>query len=59
MKMQNQDDQFVAADSVPESDDLPSREEDPELEREFQELAGWLLEAYRYRQRKQHEADGG
>jgi hypothetical protein len=26
--------------------DLPSSEEDPELEREFQELAQWLLDLY-------------
>ena len=56
--MQNRDDQSPTTDSVRElSDDLPSSEEDLELEREFQELARWLLEAYRYR-RKQDQEDG-
>jgi hypothetical protein len=32
--------------------------DDPELEREFEELAQWLLEAYLYRRRQKGKSDG-
>jgi predicted house-cleaning NTP pyrophosphatase (Maf/HAM1 superfamily) len=59
MQTPDQRDELTAADAVSELlDELPSSEEDPELEREFQELAQWLLEAYLYRRRQQDKAGG-
>ena len=37
---------------------LPSPDEDPELEREFQELAQWMLEVYLYKRLQQRKAKG-
>jgi hypothetical protein len=60
MQTPDQGDELTAADAVSELlDVLPSSEEDPELEREFQELANWLFEAYIYRRMRQGKPDGG
>jgi hypothetical protein len=46
----NCDDELIGPDAAPAPlHDLPSSEEDPELEREFQELAQWLLDVYLWR----------
>ena len=44
---------------IPESsdDNLQVDENDPELEREYEELAQWLLEAYLYRRWQKAKAD--
>jgi hypothetical protein len=39
--------------------DLPSAEEDPELEREFQELAQWLLDVYLWKLHEERKARAG
>ncbi len=58
MRTPDCDDELIKPDAAPEPlDDLPSSEEDPELEREFQELARWLLEAYLYRHRQMGKGD--
>lgn len=47
MRTPDHDDELVSPETAPAPlDDLPSSEEDPELEREFQELAQWLLDVY-------------
>ena len=60
MQIPNHDDELLSPKTPPEpSEDLPNSEEDPELEREFQELARWLLEAFLYRHRQIGKGDDG
>ena len=40
-------------------DDSELREDDPELEREFRELAQWLLDVYLWRLHEERKAYGG
>jgi len=40
-------------------DDSELREDDPELEREFRELAQWLLDVYLWRLHEERKAHGG
>jgi|HubBroStandDraft_1064217.scaffolds.fasta_scaffold88624_2 hypothetical protein len=60
MQIPDRDDELLSPETSTTSlDDLPSSEEDPELEREFQELARWLLEAFCYQHRQTGKADAG
>lgn len=56
----DRDDELIDPHAQPESlDDLPSSEEDPELEREFQELAQWLLDVYLWRLQEERKSRAG
>jgi hypothetical protein len=58
MEMAN-DPLMAASERIPNAPegDVPLDENDPELEREFEELAQWLLEAYLYRRRQNLKPD--
>jgi len=56
----NRDNELIGPDVPPAPlDGLPSSEEDPELEREFQELAQWLLDVYLWRLQEERKSRAG
>jgi hypothetical protein len=60
MRTPDRDDELIGPDAAPPPlCDLPSREEDPELEREFQELAQWLLDVYLWRLQEERKTRAG
>ena len=57
MRNQDRDDELIGPDAAPAPPhDLPSSEEDPELEREFQELAQWLLDVYLWKLQEERKS---
>jgi len=54
------DDELIGRDAAPAPlHDFPSSEEDPELEREFQELAQWLFDVYLWKLQEERKSRTG
>jgi hypothetical protein len=57
MRTPDRDNELVPSETAPASlEDLPSSEEDPELEREFQELAQWLIDVYLWKLQEERKS---
>lgn len=60
MRTPDHNDELIGSDATPAPlHDLPSSEEDPELEREFQELAQWLFDIYLWRLQEERKGRAG